>query len=66
MVSRLACLCVDNEIDSCLGQVKNYTISICRLSPIKVNESKDWLARSQDNVTECVEYVSLQTTASEN
>jgi hypothetical protein len=51
MVSVLALSVVDRGFEPRSGQTKDYKISICCCSALRRN-SKDWLARYQDNVSE--------------
>ena len=58
MVSILASSAVDRGFDPRSGQTKDYKIDICCFSTKKAalrRKSKDWLARNQDNVSECVD-----------
>ena len=58
MVSILASSAVDRGFDPRSGQTKDYKIGICCFSTKKAalrRKSKDWLARNQDNVSECVD-----------
>ena len=55
-VSMLASSAVDCGFESRSGQTKDYTIGICCFSNKHTalrRKTKDWLARNQDNVTEC-------------
>jgi hypothetical protein len=55
MVSVLVSSSVDCGFKHSSGQIKDYKIGICRFyakhSPLR-RKSKDWLDRSQDNVSE--------------
>ena len=56
MVSMLALSVVDRGFESRSGQTKDYKIGICCFSAKHSawkSKSKDWLARNQDNVSEC-------------
>jgi hypothetical protein len=58
MVSILTSSAVDRGFDPRSGQTKDYKIGICCFSTKKAalrRKSKDWLARNQDNVSECVD-----------
>ena len=55
MVSMLASGAVDRVFNPQLGQTKDYKISICCFSAKHTalrRKSNDWLAQSQDNVSE--------------
>ena len=55
MVSVLASSAVDREFESRSGQIKYYIIGICCFSAKYAalsRESKDWLSRNQDNLSE--------------
>jgi hypothetical protein len=56
MISVLASSVVDRELEPRSGQTKDYKIGHCCLSAEHAalrRKSKDWLARNQDNVSEC-------------
>ena len=56
MVSMLSSSAVDREFEHRLGQTKDYKIGICCFSAKQAalrRKSKDWLARNQNNVSEC-------------
>ena len=56
MISVLASSVVDRELEPRSGQTKDYTIGTCCLSAEHAalrRKSKEWLARNQDNVSEC-------------
>ena len=56
MVIVLASSAVNHEFEPLSGQKKNYTNGICCFSAKHValrRKRKDWLARNQDNVSEC-------------
>jgi hypothetical protein len=56
MVSILASSVVDREFKPRSGQTKDYKIGICCFSAKHTavrRKSKDWLARNQNNVSEC-------------
>jgi hypothetical protein len=56
MVRVLPSSVVDCGFEPRLDQTKDYKISICFFSakhPAFRRKSKDWLARKQDNVSEC-------------
>ena len=58
MVSVLASSVVDRGFEPRSGQTKDYKIGICCFSAKHAalrRESKDWLARNQNNVSESVE-----------
>jgi hypothetical protein len=61
MVNMLASSVVDRGFEPRSGQIKGYIIGICCLtskhSALR-RKSKDWLARNQDNVSEC-SYMSI-------
>ena len=55
MVSVLVSSAVDGRFEPRSGQTKHYTIGICCFSAkyaALMSESKDWLARNQNNVSE--------------
>ena len=55
MVSVLSSSAVDRGFEPRSGQTKDYTIGICCFSSKHAalrNKTKDWLARSQNNVFE--------------
>jgi hypothetical protein len=56
MVSVLAPSVVDRRFEPWSGQTKDYKIGICCFS-VKdaslMRKSEDWLARNQENVSEC-------------
>ena len=55
MVSVLASSAVGRGFEPWLGQTKNYKIGICCFSSKHATfrrQSKDWLARNQNNVSE--------------
>ena len=54
MVSMLTSSAVDRGFELRSGQAKDYKIGICYFSPKQAalrRESKDWLARNQNNVS---------------
>jgi hypothetical protein len=56
MVSMLPFRAVDRGFEPRSGQTKDYEISICCFSAKHAalrRKSKDWLARDQDDVSEC-------------
>ena len=56
MVSMLALSAVDCGFEPRSGQTKDYKIGICCFSAKHAalrRKSTDWLARNQDNVSEC-------------
>jgi hypothetical protein len=56
MVSMLPFRAVDRGFEPRSGQTKDYEISICCFSAKYAalrRKSKDWLARDQDDVSEC-------------
>jgi hypothetical protein len=56
MVSMLSFRAVDRGFEPRSGQTKDYEISICCFSAKHAalrRKSKDWLARDQDDVSEC-------------
>ena len=56
MVSVLASSAVECGFDPWSGRTKDYKIGICCFSAKHAalrRKSKDWLARNQDNVSEC-------------
>jgi hypothetical protein len=55
MVSVLASVVVDREFEPWSGQAKDYQIGICSFSAKHTTlrrNSKDWMARNQDNLSE--------------
>ena len=57
MVSVLASSSVDREFEPRSGQTKDYKIGICCFSAKYAalrRKDKDWLARNQYNVSECL------------
>ena len=62
MVSVLALIAVDRGFERLSGQTKNYEIGICCFSAKHAalrRKSKDWLARNQNNVSECSDMSTL-------
>ena len=62
MVSVLVSSAVDCGFEYRSGQMKDYTIGICCFSARHATLSgrnKDWLARNQDNVSEC-DHISIR------
>ena len=56
MISKLASSVVGHGFEPRSGQTKDYKIVICYFSAKHAalrRKSKDWLARNQDNVSEC-------------
>jgi len=56
MVSMLASSAVDHGFEARSGQTKDYKIGICCFSAKQAalrRKSEDWLARNQNNVSEC-------------
>jgi hypothetical protein len=56
MISKLASSAVGHGFEPRSGQTKDYKIVICYFSAKHAalrKKSKDWLARNQDNVSEC-------------
>jgi hypothetical protein len=56
MISVLALSAVDRGFKTRSGNEKDYTIGICCFSAKNVAlwiKSKDWLARNQNNMSEC-------------
>ena len=56
MVSVLDLSAVDRGFEPRLGQTKDYNICICCFSAKHASlkrKSKEWLARNQNNVSEC-------------
>ena len=56
IVSMLASSAVDLRFKTWSGQTKDYKMGICCLfakHPVLRRKNKDWVARNQDNVSEC-------------
>jgi hypothetical protein len=55
-------IAVDRGFERLSGQTKNYEIGICCFSAKHAalrRKSKDWLARNQNNVSECSDMSTL-------